>query len=414
MSFGIAPADADRSGVVIEDRDATAWWHTAASLWRNPTGADVLQQQASPECVADNSDIDACVENRRWEEETPRHPSTRTVVASPMVSTLGASGAPPASSSAPAAAPAVSAAPAEDAAPADAASNESDDSAHQTRSSLRGSPGSPQTMRYNTSEEYCSICCNDVQPDGAVRLGCSHGWYCQKCVFRHAEARLAAGSAVVNCPECCTSIAERDLRKLLPTELMERFLSRSLEQAVSSAADLWACPTPNCPMRVALEEGELPRLKCTVCKKSSCLKCSAQPYHRGSTCEEHRAKTVNSGKRKRDEGWSDLMKWMEETGAKQCPTCRTAVTKQNLKGMNTQYSECHKMMCRQCNTRFCFRCLAVLTDSYSCGCSIDAHGFVDPRTGKRVNHLRRGAVAKAKGKGKAKAKLAPKQKARGR
>merc|ERR1719401_2586540 len=88
---------------------------------------------------------------------------------------------------------------------------------------------------------------------------------------------------------------------------------------------------------------------------------------------------------------------MEETGSKQCPTCRMAVTKPNLKSQATQHAECHKMLCRNCNTKFCFKCLAVLTDSYTCGCTRDAHGFVDPKTGKRISHLRK-APASAKRK----------------
>lgn len=256
-------------------------------------------------------------------------------------------------------------------------------------------------MRLNKADEVCGICCHDVPPCRAVRLGCSHGWYCAQCVLRHSEARLAAGAAVVTCPECCTPVAERDLRKLLPPELIERLLSRSLEQAVNMAGDLWACPTPNCPMRVALEDGEVPRLKCTICKKTSCLKCGAQPFHRGLTCEEHaeKAKRGGNGKRKRDEGMEGFMKWIQETGTQQCPTCRMAVTKQNLKGQQSQYSECHKMCCRNCNTKFCFKCLAILTDTFTCGCTLDAHGFVDPHSGKRLNHLKRGA-SQADGKGR--------------
>lgn len=50
--------------------------------------------------------------------------------------------------------------------------------------------------------------------------------------------------------------------------------------------------------------------------------------------------------------------------------------------------KCHKMLCRHCGTQFCFKCLALLTSTYSCGCSIDAHGFINPVTGKRVKHLR--------------------------
>mmetsp|Transcript_104811 Transcript_104811/g.323264 ORF Transcript_104811/g.323264 Transcript_104811/m.323264 type:complete len:499 (+) Transcript_104811:73-1569(+) len=256
---------------------------------------------------------------------------------------------------------------------------------------------SPRAMRINSRAEACEICCNDAPPWRAVRLGCGHGWYCAQCILRHAEARLEVGAASVTCPECSSPLAERDLRKLLPPELIDRLLARSLEQAISSAADLWACPTPNCPMRVALGDGEVPRLRCTLCKKDSCLRCSAQPYHRGMTCEEYAARRRLKGKRQqRDE--DSFMQWLKETGTKQCPTCRMGVTKQNLQNQQTQRSECHKMFCRNCNTRFCFKCLAVLTDSYTCGCTIDAHGFINPRTGRRLNHLRRGRVG-AKGKG---------------
>lgn len=241
----------------------------------------------------------------------------------------------------------------------------------------------------NSSEETCGICCNDIPSNRAVRLACSHGWYCTQCVERHAEARLSAGSCNVPCPECNTAIAEHSLRHLLPKELMDRLATRSLEQAVSSAADLWSCPTPDCPMRVALEEGDIPRLKCTICRKTSCLKCGKQPYHKDLTCEEAALRSVDTRKRKRSKDDVEaLMKWIKETGTKQCPTCRMAVSKQKLESQRTQYSECHKMLCRNCSTRFCFKCLAVLTDSYTCGCSIDAHGFVNPHTGKRLTHLR--------------------------
>jgi len=268
---------------------------------------------------------------------------------------------------------------------------------------MRVSPSSsPHSMRLNERPEFCQICCNDVPARHAVTLGCDHGWYCSLCMVRHTEARLSVGAASVTCPQCLAPLAERDLRRMVPGELLERLLARSLEQAVSSVADLWACPTPNCPMRVALEEGEEPRLKCTECKKSSCLRCGAQPWHKGLTCQEHAEKMrARNKKARKDEAL--LQQWIAETGTKQCPTCRMGVTKQNIRNQQTQYSECHKMLCRNCNTKFCFKCLAVLTDSYTCGCTIDAHGFIDPRTGKRMNHLK-AARARAKPVGKAAAK----------
>jgi len=241
-------------------------------------------------------------------------------------------------------------------------------------------------MRLNSKAETCQICCNDVPAWRAVRLKCSHGWYCAVCMLRHSEARLARGDASVTCPECCTTIDEHDLRKLLPPEVISRLQSRSLDQAVSSASDLWSCPTPNCTMRVAMEDGDVPRLECPLCRKESCLRCGVQPYHKGLTCEEHARQSYAQDKeQQRDMG--RLMRWIKKSGTKQCPTCRMAITKHSLENQGTQYSECHKMLCRNCDTRFCFKCLAVLTDDHTCGCSIDRHGFVNPHTGKRVNHL---------------------------
>ncbi|CAE7376512.1 unnamed protein product [Symbiodinium sp. CCMP2456] len=252
---------------------------------------------------------------------------------------------------------------------------------------------SPQAMRLNSNADVCKICCCDTSPWRSVRLGCGHGWYCASCMLRHAEARLEMGAASITCPECSSVLAERDLRKLLPTETIDRLLARSLEQAVSSSANIRACPTPNCVMRVAIEEGDITKFKCTICKKESCLRCGRQPFHRGMTCEEYAEKLKNSTRAAKKERQADQLfeQWMEKTGSKQCPTCRMAVTKQNLDKQKTQYSECHKMSCRNCGTKFCFKCLAILTDSYTCGCTIDAHGFIDPVTGKIVKHLKKRA-----------------------
>lgn len=239
------------------------------------------------------------------------------------------------------------------------------------------SPGSPKCLSFNSAPETCSICCDDVDATSAVRLRCNHGWYCKQCMARHVEARLDTGAVQQTCPECNVELAERDLKRLCPPELMDRLLARSLEQAVASTADLRPCPTPNCPMRVCLEPDESGQFLCTLCKKGSCLRCGVQPYHRRMTCEQYAAR------HRRD----SFMDWMEETGAKQCPGCKMAVTKLDINQQATQKAECHKMLCRNCNTRFCFKCLAVLTDEYTCGCTKDKHGFVDPDTGKYIAHF---------------------------
>merc|ERR1712007_30379 len=98
---------------------------------------------------------------------------------------------------------------------------------------------------------------------------------------RHVAARLDMGIIQQACPECNVELAERDLKRVVSSPLVDRLLSQSLEQAVASVADLRPCPTPNCPMRVALEPDDSGHFKCTVCEKECCLRCGAQPYHAG-------------------------------------------------------------------------------------------------------------------------------------
>lgn len=245
--------------------------------------------------------------------------------------------------------------------------------------------GSPRGLRFSSTLETCEICCDSVAASEAVRFRCSHGWYCRSCVSRHVEARLDNGTVRQSCPECDEELVERDLKRIVPQELMDRLLTRSLEQAVASIANLRSCPTPNCPMRVALEADDSGQFTCSICHKECCLRCGAQPYHKRLTCAKY-AERMNKQNRR-----CSFMKWMKATGSKQCPSCSMAVTKDDLTNQSTQASECHKMLCRNCGTRFCFKCLAILSESYSCGCTKDEHGFVDPHTGKFVRHLKQKA-----------------------
>eukprot|EP00928_Gymnodinium_smaydae_P028994 TRINITY_DN21965_c0_g1_i2.p1 TRINITY_DN21965_c0_g1~~TRINITY_DN21965_c0_g1_i2.p1 ORF type:complete len:616 (-),score=81.03 TRINITY_DN21965_c0_g1_i2:80-1927(-) len=358
--------------IPIPPADATEWWAQAADRWRSALADLQAKFGTSGISIGDSDDSSNNLETEGISDQHVSEPASSA--SGPMSSPVKSDGA---LSTSPSTAEARSSL----ASPMCKSFTKSTEVERKSRISTPGTPA----LRLSDSEQTCAICCNDVPKSRAVRLNCGHGWYCASCVLRHAEARLQLGSASVTCPECNENLAERFLRKLLPEELIEKLLARSLEQAVSSGIDLRACPTPNCPMRVALEDGELPRLKCTHCKRESCLLCGAQPYHKNLTCEEHaerERKRSAKGKRQQQErdrleGEQQFMEWMKETGTKQCPVCQMAVSKQNLDNQNTQYSECHKMLCRSCNTKFCFKCLATLTDSYSCKCTRADHGFAD-------------------------------------
>lgn len=260
-------------------------------------------------------------------------------------------------------------------------------------------------LRFNSWSESCCICCDELPVDSAATLGCGHGWYCPGCINRFVEARLDEGIAGdIPCPECGKAISEEDLARLLPKQTIFRLHASNINRAaVASGAKPRPCPTPDCHMHKTFEEGKPACETCPLCEKESCWWCGAQPYHRGLTCEQHRkAKaTSRSSGSKEDESF---LQWMKDTGTKQCPTCGMATSKENLEMQTDQVEECHKMICRSCGTKFCFGCNAILTESYTCGCTQNAHNFVDPHTGDLVKHLQKKEKAKAKAKAKSKSR----------
>eukprot|EP00747_Dinoflagellata_sp_TGD_P058755 gnl/TRDRNA2_/TRDRNA2_151268_c0_seq2.p1 gnl/TRDRNA2_/TRDRNA2_151268_c0~~gnl/TRDRNA2_/TRDRNA2_151268_c0_seq2.p1 ORF type:complete len:212 (+),score=33.36 gnl/TRDRNA2_/TRDRNA2_151268_c0_seq2:38-673(+) len=82
-------------------------------------------------------------------------------------------------------------------------------------------PSSTGPLAFNTEEEVCGVCWEDVSPEKAVRLGCRHGWFCTQCLCQLAKAQLEAGSKVISCPQCRQSLAEAELQQLLPPELVQ-------------------------------------------------------------------------------------------------------------------------------------------------------------------------------------------------
>lgn len=254
-----------------------------------------------------------------------------------------------------------------------------------------------RALRVNHKVETCSICYGDTPPTQAVCLRCRHGWYCVHCMKMHADARLVSGDVCVPCPECREPIQEFCLKEFLSHDVIANFHSRSIKQAIACSPNLYSCPTPGCEMCVELEESEDPWMRrCPRCRKGSCLRCGAQPYHKGISCQMY-ALSMKSKDVIKDE--LSLRRWMRRTGTKQCPQCRMGVTKEDLQNQSTQLTECHKMLCRHCGTRFCFKCLALLTDTYTCSCSMREHGFINPTTGRLMRHRairKAGKTAKAK------------------
>ena len=159
----------------------------------------------------------------------------------------------------------------------------------------------------------CSICfCTDVE----IPVLCCKA-ICLQCVTCHGQARWEMGFCDVSCPTCSNPVPEEKLMPVLPDELFQKLRTKRAERAA------------------AISQGQ-------------------------AMAEDLLAQA---------ESESGLSSWMLETGAQQCPQCRAVLTKKTLSDQATQKKECHKMLCRLCGCKFCFKCLAVLTPSFNCGCS---------------------------------------------
>ena len=151
-------------------------------------------------------------------------------------------------------------------------------SAHRRRMKTKTPPSQLWTVR------TCSLCVEDQSR--CCKLACKHGWFCSSCLERHAATSLEAGAVSMSCPECSTAITEHDARRLLSTSVVDRFISRGLDVAMTSFKDSFACPTPDCPFWVVADDAETGFLDCPACEKTCCFRCGSQPYHVGAPCKE--------------------------------------------------------------------------------------------------------------------------------
>ena len=150
------------------------------------------------------------------------------------------------------------------------------------------SSSSASEICWNENVQTCTICFDgDIETGCALKLSCSHGWYCKNCVKQHIQMRLDQGHVNITCPECGLELSEAIVRTIVPEDVHQRLLDRSLQQAVGSASDMFICPTADCPMRVVLDGSDQSEFMCPLCNAGSCLRCCVQPYHAGLTCQEH-------------------------------------------------------------------------------------------------------------------------------
>jgi E3 ubiquitin-protein ligase RNF144 len=253
----------------------------------------------------------------------------------------------------------------------------------------RGGPLKP-----NTSEEDCPICLEAVPAGKGVQLsGCAHT-VCGSCLEQQMASCFEEGKCfeAFACPrpECRERLSHRELRVVLGELCFGRLSQRSLDKAVLSCANLFACrATADCGGKFCWDDhgshGRDHRPKkatCEVCLKEQCIVCGASPFHRGQTCAEAEAVRVGQGGAadKHAAAEAATRKFMSSSATiRVCVMCNVGVERRE---------GCAKMQCR-CGYRFCFECGA---PGAKCSCTPAAHGFWDNKRGRAdFTGLRRGS-----------------------
>lgn len=189
----------------------------------------------------------------------------------------------------------------------------------------------------------CEICYTEAEiGDGAILKNCLHK-FCKLCLI---ESIKHSDEFAVKCPEssCEFTLQEREIRGLVPIEIFDKHLEKSLKlyQGVSETAV--HCKTPDCRGWIEADKN-VRGFTCEVCEKVNCIGCKA--IHQGKNCQEYQDVVNPDGRHKRENEESEnTIKNMITGGeAMYCPRCGIPVMKQD---------GCDFITCTTCKLGICW------------------------------------------------------------
>lgn len=255
-----------------------------------------------------------------------------------------------------------------------------------------------EPLLYNNDPVTCPICYNRADSGQAVALPeCGHS-FCITCFQMYIQNQVQNGKAnMLVCPmaftECDQFISQYVLEEVLDADDLEKVQRCRRTSFVMENKDYHHCPTPDCSNILFWKEehGGPTVADCFECKKSSCLKCGASPYHVNQTCDEWR-ETVRQRQLiiqrrlqrlnyhhpvDRSRAGESLNHDFEATGDESMRRLGIRICRRCGSGVQLS-GGCLKLKCR-CGYRFCFQCGA---ENAQCGCTPSHHGFTDNITGQ--------------------------------
>ncbi|XP_022192509.2 ranBP-type and C3HC4-type zinc finger-containing protein 1 isoform X1 [Nilaparvata lugens] len=220
----------------------------------------------------------------------------------------------------------------------------------------------------------CTICLTPVDRGGGIVLKeCLH-LFCRDCLAQTIEYNE---DAVVRCPfrgengEICNhNLLEREIREIIPHDIYEKHLSRSLSLSESKIKNSFHCRAPDCCGWWVVED-EVTFISCPVCTADNCIRCRA--IHPTMDCKEYQDELVILAER--DPNAQRTLRYfrqMKERGeAMSCPTCKITVMKTD---------GCDYCQCTMCKTDICWATMGPRwgpagRGDVSGGCRCNVNGF---------------------------------------
>jgi len=199
----------------------------------------------------------------------------------------------------------------------------------------------------NKEEFMCEICADDIAPNEGVELrNCQHN-ICSECLInlvRYCEDPVVVCPHVEGTANCQEPLQEREIRALVPEDVYERYLQRSVAVAENKITNSFHCKTPDCRGWCVYED-DVNLFACPVCAHTNCLTCQA--IHEGLNCKNYQEKLALDAETDPDTRKSHefLQSMLDNNTAMRCPTCRVILMKKE---------GCDWLMCSMCKTEICW------------------------------------------------------------